>query len=82
MIEAKDILLGLEIAAVVLLLVALYHVIFVVVDLRKIMRRVEEVSSEVEDVIMKPLSMVDRILQWVMEMVESHQKKMKHGKKE
>jgi hypothetical protein len=35
----------------------------------------------VEDVIMKPLSMVDRILQWVIDTIERKQKKGKHAHK-
>jgi len=81
MIEAKDFLLGLEIAAGVMVIIVLYHTIFVIVGLRKIMRRVEGVTREVEDVIMKPLSMVDRILQWVIDMIENTQKKGKHPPK-
>lgn len=81
MIEAKDLLIGLEIAVAIMFLLVLYHVIFVVVDLRKILRRVEGMTQELEDVLMKPLSMIDRILQWVMDMVESAQKKEHHAKK-
>ncbi len=81
MIEAKDFLIGLEIAVAVMLLLILYHVIFIVVDLLKILRRVESMTQELEDVLMKPLSMIDRILQWVIDMVESSQKKKIHAKK-
>lgn len=80
MISASDLLLGMEFAILILLLIVLYHVIFIVVDLRKIMRRVEGLSQELEDVLMKPLSMVDAILQWVLDMIESGKKK--HDKKE
>lgn len=80
MVDMNTILTGLWIAAAVFALIVLYHLIFIVVDLRKIMRRFEDLSREVEDVVMKPLSMIDRILQWVIDMVEAHQKK-KHLKK-
>lgn len=82
MIDIKDFLLGLEIAVAVMLMVVLYHTIFVVVDLRKILRRVETVTREVEGVLMKPLGMIDRILQWAIDMIEQNQKKPKHTKKE
>jgi len=78
MIQASDLLFGLQVAVAVMLLVVLYHVIFIVVDLRKILRRVEDITKELEDVLMKPLSMVDRILQWVIDMVESTQNKKVH----
>ncbi|MDD5751061.1 MAG: hypothetical protein PHS73_00900 [Candidatus Peribacteraceae bacterium] len=81
MIEAKDFLIGLEIAVAVMILLVLYHVIFIVVDLRKILRRVEGMTQELEDVLMKPLSMIDKILQWIIDMVESAQKKKLHEKK-
>lgn len=82
MISASDLLLGFEFAIFVLVLIVLYHVIFIVVDLRKILRRVEGVTREIEDVLMKPLSMIDSILQWVLDMIERTQKKEKHVKKE
>jgi len=80
MISASDLLLGMEFAIAILLLIVLYHVIFIVVDLRKVMRRVEGITQEVEDVIMKPLSMIDSILQWVLDTIESGKKK--HDKKD
>ncbi|MDD4287578.1 MAG: hypothetical protein PHO20_00105 [Candidatus Peribacteraceae bacterium] len=80
MISASDLLLGMEFAIAILVLIVLYHVIFIVVDLRKVMRRVEGLTQELEDVLMKPLSMVDAILQWVLDTIESGKKK--HDKKE
>ncbi|ALM10029.1 MAG TPA: hypothetical protein DEB30_03235 [Candidatus Peribacter riflensis] len=74
MISASDLLLGMEFAIAILVLIVLYHVIFIVWDLRKILRRVEGITQELEDVLMKPLSMVDSILQWVLDSIE-------HGKK-
>lgn len=80
MISASDLLLGMEFAIAILVLIVLYHVIFIVVDLRKVMRRVEGITEEIEDVVMKPLSMIDAILQWVLDTIE--QGKKKHDKKE
>ncbi|OIO54694.1 hypothetical protein AUJ46_02630 [Candidatus Peregrinibacteria bacterium CG1_02_54_53] len=80
MISASDLLLGMEFAIAILVLIVLYHVIFIVVDLRKVMRRVEEMTQELEDVLMKPISMVDAILQWVLDTIE-HTKK-KHNRKD
>ncbi|MDO8468538.1 MAG: hypothetical protein Q7S29_02155 [Candidatus Peribacter sp.] len=80
MISASDLLLGMEFAIAILVLIVLYHVIFIVVDLRKVMRRVEGLTQELEDVLMKPLSMVDAILQWVLDTIESGKKK--HEKKD
>ena len=75
MISASDLLLGMEFAIAILVLIVLYHVIFIVVDLRKVMRRVEGLTQELEDVLMKPLSMIDAILQWVLDTIEKTAKK-------
>lgn len=80
MISASDLLLGMEFAIAILVLIVLYHVIFIVVDLRKVMRRVEGLTQELEDVLMKPLSMIDSILQWILDTIESGKKK--HDKKD
>lgn len=81
MITSTAALTYLWIAVAVFLLVILYQVLFIVVDLRKIMRRVEDISAEVEQIIMKPISMADHILKWVTEMIEEKQKKSKSKKK-
>lgn len=79
--NAQEVLLYLEIAIAIILIVVLYHVLFVAVDLRKILKRIDDVTREVEDVIMKPLSMMDSILQWVLDMIEESQEKgSKKGK--
>lgn len=69
-----QVLVALEIAAVIFLLIILYHGLFIVVDLRKVMRRVNDVTRQVEDTVMKPISMADHILQWVMEYIENDKK--------
>jgi hypothetical protein len=72
-----DIMMGLYIAVAVMLIVVLYHVIFIVVDARKIARRIESLTEEVETVIMKPLSMADQLLQWMVEFVQEKTEKKK-----
>ena len=74
-----DFLHGLAIAIAVMIIIALYHVIFIVVDLRKISRRFEGITEELETVIMKPLSMTDKFLEWVNVMIDH---KTKKGKKQ
>ena len=82
-ITSGDVLVYLEILVAILLVVVLYNLLFVAVDLRKILKRFNEITEHVEDVIMKPLSMADSVLQWVMEYIESEEgkKKAKKGKK-
>jgi len=71
--------MGLYIVVAVMLIVVLYHVIFIVVDARKIAKRIENLTQEVEAVIMKPLSMADQVLEWVVaffqEKAAEHEKK-------
>lgn len=69
-----DLLLYLQITIAVVAVLVLYHVLFIVVDLRKIMRRIEAVTKEVEGIIMKPINVADQILQAVMELLEEKQK--------
>lgn len=79
----EDIMMGLYIAVAVMLIVVLYHVIFIVVDARKIARRISNLSEEVETVIMKPLSMIDQLIEWMVvffqERTQKHEEK-KHVK--
>lgn len=65
----------------VLLILVLYHVLFLVVDVRKIARRLEGITEEVESLLLKPISMIDKLLIWVMDLVEEHEKTQKHKKK-
>lgn len=81
MVTPADVLLYLQILIGIMVVVVLYHVLFAVVDLRKILRRLEGITQQVEDVIMKPISMVDNILEWVMEYIEKDGKKSKKSSK-
>ncbi len=66
----------------VMVMIVLYHVLFIMVDLRKIVRRFEDMTSQVETVLMKPLSIADQGIQWVVEFFEhkrrEHQRKKNH----
>lgn len=79
--SSGDLITGLSIAVYVLLILVLYHVLFLVVDVRKIARRLEGITAEVESLLLKPISMIDKLLMWVMDFVEEHEKTHKHKKK-
>ena len=64
----------------VMILVVLYHLLFIVVDLRKIMKRFEDTTAQVEALILKPISILDEAFQWVMDYMSQNAKK-KHGHK-
>ncbi|MCF7844813.1 MAG: hypothetical protein K9M03_03225 [Kiritimatiellales bacterium] len=76
-----QVLTVLQIAAVIFLIIILYHGLFIIVDLRKVMRRVNDVTRQVEDTVMKPISMADHILQYVMEYIEKDKKSEKKKSK-
>ncbi len=61
-----------------MIIVVLYHLLFIVTDLRKIMRRFEETTAQVEAMILKPLSIIDEAFTWVVDHVQHHSKKKKH----
>ena len=64
----------------VMILIVLYHLLFIVVDLRKIMRRFEETTAQVEAMILKPLSIIDEAFSWVMDHMQHAKKGKKRGK--
>ena len=76
-----SLLSGLYVVIGVMLVVVLYHVLFIVVDLRKILRRIENMTSEVEGMIMRPLGLLDHLLEWLTEWVESQAERPRKGKK-
>lgn len=61
----------------VMIIIVLYHVLFIVADLRRVIRRTERITRELQAVIMKPLAVTDEILAWILGMVQSHEKKAK-----
>ena len=74
-LTSGDVLIGLYIVVAVMLIIVLYHALFVVVDLRKILRRVEDITAQVEAVILKPISMADQIMEWVIANIDALAKK-------
>lgn len=62
----------------VMLVVVLYHVLFIVVDLRKTMKRINSMTQQVENVLLKPLNLTEQVLAWLVEYVEGLAKGKKH----
>lgn len=75
-----DVLTALYVAVAIMLIIVLYHVLFIVVDARKILHRIERVTREVESVIVKPLSVADKAFQWAIEYFEGGGEKHHHKK--
>jgi len=82
-LTVPDVLVFLEVLTFLFLLLALYHLVFVLVGLRRIVKRVDTVTQQVEQVVLKPISMADATVDWVTHMLESaHKKTAKpHAKK-
>lgn len=70
-LNLNDILTLLSILAVGMLIVLLYHLIFVSVSLRRITGRLDQVSKDVEAVILKPIGAIDFILEWVLSLLDT-----------
>lgn len=71
----EGILSALYAGVAVLLLIVLYHILFIVVDARRIVRRAERITRELQSVILKPLAVTDEILAWILGMVQKQAKK-------
>lgn len=69
-ITSSDVLVYLGITVGVLLVIVLYHFLFIVVDLRKVLRRIESITREVENIIMKPINAADYILEGIVKYLE------------
>jgi cell shape-determining protein MreC len=80
-VTSSDILTYLWIAVTVVLIVILYHALFIVVDARKIVRRIEDITGQVESMVLRPISMADQLLKWLTDFVEESQKHKKPKKK-
>ena len=57
-----------------MIIIVLYHVLFIVWDLRKIVRRFEDMTSQVETVLMKPLSMAEEGIAWAIDFIQTKAK--------
>ena len=77
----EGVLSGLYAVVAVLFIVVLYHVLFIVVDARRIVRRVEQVTRELQAVLLKPLAVTDEILEWILQSVQKQANKRSEFKK-
>lgn len=75
---SAEIMTVLYLVVAVMLIIVLYHVLFIVVDLRKTLRRVDRVTESAESVAMKPLAVADQALEFAIGYFAEH--KHKHAK--
>lgn len=79
-----DVLTLLLIVAVGMLIVILYHFVFVSIALRRFSGRVDSLSKDLETMILKPIGAVEHVIDWVVasiDGVKSGKKKTAHQKK-
>jgi len=74
-LTAGDVLSYLSIVVAVMIIIVLYHVLFIVVDIRKILRRADDLTEQVEEMLLKPISMADHAMQWVMDLLDKKKEK-------
>lgn len=52
-----------------LLAMFLYHLIFIVMDLREVMRRLNVLTAQIEEMLVQPVELVSQIVEWVKDKV-------------
>ncbi len=80
-LSTNEIIILLQILTFIVAVILLYHLIFAVVTLRKILKRFDTVTKQIEEVVLKPISMADATVDWVVDFVEGYQKKGNQNKK-
>lgn len=78
--QSFDLATVLRVIVDVFLVFVLYNALFIVVDLRKITRRIEGITEELETVILKPLSLTDKAIDWISKSLEHKGKSHKEKK--
>ena len=66
----EGLLNGLWIAVAIMLLIILYNLLFILVDVRKISRRLETLTADMEEFVRTPIMMADSIVKTLFEMLE------------
>jgi hypothetical protein len=72
----------LAIIAVAMLIVVLYHLIFISVSLKRFTERIDALSQDVEAIVLKPIGAIDYVLDWFLSAVEGMKKGKKHKGKD
>lgn len=79
-VTLTDVFLYLKVTAAVLLVIVLYNLLFVVVDLRKVLRRIEVITNEIQNIILKPINVADHILEGIVKYIEAQDASSKKEK--
>ena len=49
--------------------ILLYHLVFVVMDLRRVMRRLSDLTEQIEGMLMRPVELIAEVFDWLKERV-------------
>lgn len=83
-ITYTDVVSFLTILALTMGIVLLYHLIAISLNVRRISKRFDRISNEIESVVMKPLTVADNAMEWLigfLEGVKEGQESKKKGHK-
>lgn len=73
-ITSGDVLIFLGILVGIMIVVVLYHLLFIVVDVRRVIRRVDTLTEQVESIVLKPLAIADQALSSIVDLFEKGKK--------
>jgi hypothetical protein len=79
-LNLSDILTVLSVIAVGMVIILLYHLIFVSVSLRRIADRMDDLTKEVEAIILKPIGAIEYLIDWFASAVEGMREKQERKK--
>lgn len=80
-ITYNDVITLLTILTLLMVIILLYHLIFVSVSIKKIVTRWDDLSKEVEALVLRPIGAVEYVLDWFASAVEGA-KEHREAKKE
>ncbi len=72
-----DLFLLLKILAVLLGIIVLYQLVFATLSLRRLLKRYDLLSQDIEALIVKPVSAIDSIIDWFLAVMEGMQSSKK-----
>jgi hypothetical protein len=76
-----DLFLLLKILAVLLGIIVLYQLVFATLSLRRLLKRYDLLSQDIEALIVKPVSAIDSIIDWFLAVMEGMQSSKKEKEK-
>jgi hypothetical protein len=79
-ISLTDVITLLTVLVLVMAVVLLYHLIFVSVSLKRIVSRWDDLSKEVEMLVLKPIGAIEYVLDFFASAVEGMREQGKHKK--